>query len=75
MQLDRLITPRWADFSEVDISTVWNSATPCQKGPRWKHLAESFLKTYRSVLAPSRLWSNRAWNTAAGGCDLHRRIR
>ena len=56
----------------VGISTVGIVAV--QKGRRWKHLAESFPKTYRSVLAPSWLPSNRAWKTAWGGCGIHRRI-
>ena len=41
----------------------------CQRGRRWKILAESFLKTHRSVLASSWLPSNRNRKTAPGGCD------
>ena len=44
-------------FAVVDISTVGKCR--CQKGRRWKHLSESFPKTYCSVSAPSRLSSNR----------------
>ena len=40
-----------------------------------KHLVKRFPKTYRSVLAPSWLSSNRAWKSAPGGCDIHRRGR
>ena len=43
----------------------------CQKGRRCDQLAESFPETYRSVLAPSRLSSNRAWKTTPGCCDIH----
>ena len=52
----------------------WNSVG-AKKGQRWKHLAESFPKTKRSVLAPSWLSSKRARKTARGGCGInHRRI-
>ena len=50
-------------FSMLDISTVGIVSVP-KKCRRWEHLAESFPKTYRSVLAPSWLSSNRAWETA-----------
>ena len=47
-----------------------------KKVGRWKHLAESVAKTYRSVLvAPSWLSSNRAWKIAPWVCDVHRRVR
>ena len=52
----------------------WNSVG-VEKGRHWKHLAESFPKAYRSVLASSWLSSNRAWKTLPGGCDVHRRLR
>ena len=32
------------------------------------------VRSYRSVLAPSWLSSNRPWKTAPAGCDVHRRI-
>ena len=60
-------------FSMVDISTVGVVSVP--KSLRWKHLAESFPKTYRPVLATSWLSSYRAWKTAAGVCDTHHGIR
>ena len=47
----------------------------CPKRRRWKHLADSCPKTYRSMLAPSWLSSNRAWKTAPGVCDIYRRLR
>ena len=48
---------------------------PWQKGRRWKYLAESFPKTYGSVLAPLSLSSNQARKTVPGGCDIHRHTR
>ena len=57
----------------LGISTV--GIVRCQKGRRWQHLGESLQKTYRSVLVSSWLSSNRASKTAAGGCDIHRRLR
>ena len=57
----------------LDISTVsWNSVG-AQNGRRWKHLAESFPNTCRSVLTPSWLSSDRAWKAALEECDTHRR--
>ena len=50
----------------------WNSAG-AEKGLRWNYFAESFPKTYRSVLAlaPSWLTSNRALKSALRGCGIH----
>ena len=48
----------------------WNSVGAKKVGVGY--LAESFPKTYRSVLPPSWLPSNRAWKTAPGVCDIHR---
>ena len=53
--------------SMVDISTVRIHSVGAKKGQRWKHLADNFPKTYRSVLAPSWLSSNRAWKPPQGG--------
>ena len=51
----------------------WKSCR-CQKRLAFKkHLAESFPKPYRSVFAPSRLLSNRAWKAARGGGDIYGR--
>ena len=60
-------------FSTLDISTGAIVSVP--KRSRSKHLAESFPKTCRSVLAPSWLSGNRAWKNAPGVCDTHRLIR
>ena len=69
------ITPRWADF--LCSIPPQSEQCRCQKGGRWKHLAESFPKKYRSVLAlaPSWLSGNRAWETAPGVSYTHRCIR
>ena len=50
------------------------SSIGAQKVRPGKHVAESFRKTYRSVLAPSWLSSSRAGKTAPGGCDAHHRV-
>lgn len=60
-------------FSMVDISTAGVVSVP--KSRLWKHLAESFRKTYRPVLATSWLSSYRAWKTTAGVCDTHHVVR
>ena len=61
-------TPPWADFPcsiSRQLESWW-----CQTGWRSIHIAESFPETYRSVLTPSWLSSNRAWKTASRACDL-----
>ena len=70
------VTPPWADFPMLDISTAVIVSVP-KHSQRWKHLAEIFPKTHRSVVAPSWLSGNRAWKTApgGGGSDTHHRIR
>ena len=55
----------WGDFP-CSISPQ-SEQRRCQKDRLWKQLAESFPKTYRSVLLPSWLSSDRAWKTAPGG--------
>ena len=63
-------------ISMVDTSTVGIVLiVSVPKRSAMEHLAESFPKTYRSVLAPSWLSSNRAWKTAPGGVDIQSRIR
>ena len=39
---------------------------------RWFSGSQERVQTYRSVLAPSLMSSNRAWKTAQGGGDIHR---
>ena len=57
-------------FSTLHISTAVGKCR-CQKGPRGKHLAESFSEDIPfGMLAPSWLSSNRACKTAPGGCDI-----
>ena len=65
------ITHPWADFT-VDMSTVGIASVP--KRSALEYIDESFPKTYRSVLAPFWLSSNRAWKTAPGVCDIHHRV-
>ena len=57
----------------LDFSTVGIESVP--KRSAFQHLAESFPKTYRSVLALAPSWSssNRAWKNAPGGCAIHNR--
>ena len=52
-------------FSMVDTSTVGVMPVP-QRSAAGKHVAESFPKTHRSVLALSWLSSNRAWSDIHG---------
>ena len=47
----------------------WNNSVGAIKCPCWKHLAKSFPKTSRSVLAPSWLSGNRARKNAPAGGD------
>ena len=59
------ITPPWIIFP-------WSTSPQleqdrCQKRRRWKHLVGGVPKTYRSVMAPSRLQNNRARKTAVRG--------
>ena len=66
------ITTPWADFP-CSMSSPQLEMCRCRKIRRWNHVAESFPKAYRSVLAllaPSWLSSNRAWKIAQGGCDI-----
>ena len=69
-------THPWAEFL-WSISPQQVELCRCQKDRRWKHLAKSFPRAYRSVLAltPSWLSSDRPWKTAPGGCNIHRCIR
>ena len=60
-----IIPPPWADVP-CSISRQLEYCR-CQKGQRWKHLAESFPKTHRSVLAPSWLSSSRVWKKPPQG--------
>ena len=46
-----------------------------KKGRIRKHPAESFLKTYPSVLTSSWLPRNRSRKAAPGGCHIHRRTQ
>ena len=57
-------------FSMLDISSVGIMSVPKKVGVG-KHLAESFPKTYYSVMAPSWLSSNRVRKTAPRVCDVH----
>ena len=65
------ITPPSADFPYSISPQLEYCRYP--QGRRWKHLGESFPKTYRSVLAlaPSWLTSNRALKSALRGCGIH----
>lgn len=77
-----LLTERSTEYNGVYHHSChsWNSAGAEKVGALETARRElSDLKTYRSVLVPSWLPSNRAWKTAPGGCDLHtvvyRRLR
>ena len=61
------ITPLWVDFP-CSVSPQLELCR-CHNGRRRKHLAESFPKTYRSVLAlaPSWLSNNRGWRPPQTG--------
>ena len=53
----------------------WNNA--CAKKVGVENMLPRLFRRcgYRSVLLPSWFSSNRAWKTAPGGCDIHRRTR
>ena len=65
------ITPPSADFPRFMVVPPPVAWCRCQKARRWKRLAESFPKTYRSALAPYWLLSNRAGKNAPGGGDIY----
>ena len=61
--------PPWADFPCSISPHLKCGIVSVPKGLTfWKHLAEIFPETYRSVLAPSWLSSTRAWKNTPGAC-------
>ena len=64
--------PPLGRFSMVDISTVGIVSVP-KRSSLETAITESFGETYRSVLTPPWLLSNRVWKTTPAGRDIHRR--